>query len=204
MPCQATLQRQHLSCSCVALHDQESIDTVVTMTFANQPRMPGSQVPMRRSAQVAGHALECLMLLCLQMRTINTQTALCLSLWWWVLHSAGQWREASRHRELLLAYLQQESGVGTLLDTRRAREYDADNLVDQYLNQKDVQVPPWHPASPMVCKKSLVLDKPCGCHCWSLVCSKPGSSRVRSFTNLRVDGNDGYLGAKAIGILLPA
>ena len=52
----------------------------------------------------------------------------------------GQWKEASRQRELLLAYLQRESGVGTLLDTRRIRDYDADNLVDQYLNLKDVQV----------------------------------------------------------------
>ena len=54
--------------------------------------------------------------------------------------SAGQWKEASRQRELLLAYLQRESGVGTLLDTRRTRDYDADNLVDQYLNLPEVQV----------------------------------------------------------------
>lgn len=52
----------------------------------------------------------------------------------------GQWKEASRQRELLLAYLQQQSGVGTMLDTRRTRDYDADGLVDQYLNLKDVQV----------------------------------------------------------------
>ena len=52
----------------------------------------------------------------------------------------GQWKEASRQRELLLAYLQRESGVGTLLDTRRTRDYDADNLVDQYLNLKIDQV----------------------------------------------------------------
>lgn len=52
----------------------------------------------------------------------------------------GQWQEASRQRELLLAYLQQQSGVGTMLDTRRTRDYDADGLVDQYLNLKDVQV----------------------------------------------------------------
>ena len=54
---------------------------------------------------------------------------------------AGQWKEASRQRELLLAYLQQQSGAGTMLDTRRTRDYDADALVDQYLNLKDVQVP---------------------------------------------------------------
>ena len=54
---------------------------------------------------------------------------------------AGQWKEASRQRELLLAYLQQQSGAGTMLDTRRLRDYDADALVDQYLNLKDVQVP---------------------------------------------------------------
>lgn len=52
----------------------------------------------------------------------------------------GQWKEASRQRELLLAYLQQQSGAGTMLDTRRTHDYDADNLVDQYLNRKDVQV----------------------------------------------------------------
>ncbi|DBB10125.1 TPA: hypothetical protein ACH3X3_001709 [Trebouxia sp. C0006] len=53
--------------------------------------------------------------------------------------SAGEWKEASRQRELLLAYLQQQSGVGTLLDTRRTRDYDADSLVDKYLNLKEVQ-----------------------------------------------------------------
>lgn len=58
---------------------------------------------------------------------------------------AGQWKEASWQRELLLAYLQQQSGAGTMLDTRRTRDYDADNLVDQYLNLKDVQVD-LHPA----------------------------------------------------------
>ena len=52
----------------------------------------------------------------------------------------GEWKEASRQRELLLAYLQQQSGVGTLLDTRRTRDYDADSLVDKYLNLKEVQV----------------------------------------------------------------
>ena len=52
----------------------------------------------------------------------------------------GQWQEASRQRELLLAYLQQQCGAGTMLDTRRTRDYDADNLVDQYLNRGDVQV----------------------------------------------------------------
>ena len=52
----------------------------------------------------------------------------------------GHWQEASRQRELLLAYLQQQSGAGTMLDTRRTRDYDADNLVDQYLNRRDVQV----------------------------------------------------------------
>ena len=72
-----------------------------------------------------------------------------------MLNTTGQWSEASRHRELLLAYLQQESGAGTLLDTRRTRDYDADNLVDQYLNQKNVQVPPWHSASPMVFAQKL-------------------------------------------------
>jgi len=53
---------------------------------------------------------------------------------------SGEWKEASRQRELLLAYLQQQSGVGTLLDTRRTRDYDADSLVDKYLNLKEVQV----------------------------------------------------------------
>lgn len=57
-----------------------------------------------------------------------------------VVMCAGQWAEASRQRELLLAYLQQQTGAGTMLDTRRTRDYDADNLVDQYLNLLDVQV----------------------------------------------------------------
>ncbi|KAL3157467.1 hypothetical protein ABBQ32_011934 [Trebouxia sp. C0010 RCD-2024] len=53
--------------------------------------------------------------------------------------SQGQWKEASRHRAMLMAYLQHETGVGTLLDTRRTRDYDPDNLVDQYLNLEEVQ-----------------------------------------------------------------
>lgn len=44
---------------------------------------------------------------------------------------------------MLMAYLQHETGVGTLLDTRRTRDYDPDNLVDQYLNLEEVQVSSW-------------------------------------------------------------
>ena len=34
------------------------------------------------------------------------------------------------------------SGVGTLEDMRRYRDYDADKTVDRYLNEPDVKVQP--------------------------------------------------------------
>ena len=52
---------------------------------------------------------------------------------------AGLWAEAHTAREALLGYLTAASGVGTLLDTRRARDYDPDLAVDRYLNQPAVQ-----------------------------------------------------------------
>ena len=52
---------------------------------------------------------------------------------------AGLWAEAHTARESLLGYLTRASGVGTLLDTRRARDYDPDLAVDRYLNQPAVQ-----------------------------------------------------------------
>ena len=55
---------------------------------------------------------------------------------------AGLWAEAHQARESLLGYLTAASGVGTLLDTRRARDYDPDLAVDRYLNQPAVQARP--------------------------------------------------------------
>lgn len=63
--------------------------------------------------------------------------------------------------------MQHESGVGTLLDTRRTRDYDADNLVDQYLNLKEVQVSSIHSAasaSSVTCaRKLLEIERLSGC-----------------------------------------
>ncbi len=55
------------------------------------------------------------------------------------MRPAGLWEEAHQARESLLGYLTRASGVGTLLDTRRARDYDPDLAVDRYLNQPAVQ-----------------------------------------------------------------
>lgn len=57
-------------------------------------------------------------------------------------HRAGLWEEAHQARGRLLAYLTEVSGVGTLLDTRRARDYDADACVDRYLNLPAVKARP--------------------------------------------------------------
>lgn len=54
--------------------------------------------------------------------------------------AAENWDEAHRHREALLEYLTTVSGVGTLLDHRRYRDYDADKNVDRFLNQPEVKV----------------------------------------------------------------
>ena len=52
----------------------------------------------------------------------------------------GAWQRASSHRGALLQHLQDVIGAGTLLDYRRRRDYDADKLVDKYLNQEEVKV----------------------------------------------------------------
>ncbi|KAK9835972.1 hypothetical protein WJX81_002745 [Elliptochloris bilobata] len=55
------------------------------------------------------------------------------------LITLGLWDQAHQAREALLGYLTRASGVGTLLDTRRARDYDPDATVDRYLNQPAVK-----------------------------------------------------------------
>ena len=51
-----------------------------------------------------------------------------------------RWEEAHTQREELMGSIIEWSGVGTLEDFRRYRDYDADKLVDQYLNQPAVKV----------------------------------------------------------------
>ena len=51
-----------------------------------------------------------------------------------------RWEEAHAQREELMGSITRWSGVGTLEDFRRYRDYDADKLVDQYLNQPAVKV----------------------------------------------------------------
>ena len=51
-----------------------------------------------------------------------------------------RWEEAHAQREELMGSIIRWSGVGTLEDFRRYRDYDADKLVDQYLNQPAVKV----------------------------------------------------------------
>ena len=53
---------------------------------------------------------------------------------------AGAWKEAHAQREELMSRIIEWSGVGTLEDMRRFRDYDADHLVDKYLNQPAVKV----------------------------------------------------------------
>ncbi|CAK0783932.1 hypothetical protein CVIRNUC_007135 [Coccomyxa viridis] len=50
-----------------------------------------------------------------------------------------RWEEAHAQREELMGSIIRWSGVGTLEDFRRYRDYDADKLVDQYLNQPAVK-----------------------------------------------------------------
>lgn len=52
---------------------------------------------------------------------------------------SGAWPEAHRQREVLLQYLTESSGVGTLLDHRRFRDYDADKNAERYCNQAPVK-----------------------------------------------------------------
>ena len=52
---------------------------------------------------------------------------------------AGAWREAHAQREELMGRIIEWSGVGTLEDYRRFRDYDADKTVDRYLNKPAVK-----------------------------------------------------------------
>ena len=61
----------------------------------------------------------------------------------------------------LLAYLTEASGVGTLLDTRRARDYDADACVDRYLNQPAVKARPGPRQDPSTDMYMSRLLQPC-------------------------------------------
>jgi len=56
--------------------------------------------------------------------------------------TAGRWKEAHAHREELMGQIIKWSGVGTMEDMRRYRDYDADKTVDRYLNEPDVKVQP--------------------------------------------------------------
>ncbi|KAK9836018.1 hypothetical protein WJX81_006526 [Elliptochloris bilobata] len=51
----------------------------------------------------------------------------------------GSWADAQRNRQALLDFLTGASGVGTLLDTRRAAGYDHTNRVRRFLNQAHVK-----------------------------------------------------------------
>ena len=52
---------------------------------------------------------------------------------------AGAWAEAHAQREELMGRIIKWSGVGTLEDFRRFRDYDADKTVDRYLNKPAVK-----------------------------------------------------------------
>lgn len=51
-----------------------------------------------------------------------------------------RWREAHAEREALLQYIQASSGVATLYDLRRRREYDSRDNVGKFVNRPDVKV----------------------------------------------------------------
>ncbi|KAL4855518.1 Serine carboxypeptidase-like 50 [Chlorella vulgaris] len=55
------------------------------------------------------------------------------------LITAGLWEAAHELRGALLAHIQGSAGVATLMDMQRSEEYDADKLVDCYLNLREVQ-----------------------------------------------------------------
>ena len=57
-----------------------------------------------------------------------------------MLNPAERWADAHTLRQELLDYLTRVSGVGTLLDSRRFVDYDAEKAVDRYLNLPHVQV----------------------------------------------------------------
>lgn len=56
---------------------------------------------------------------------------------------AENWEEAAKLRLELLKGMQDLTGVGTLLDYRRSKDYDSEKLVDRYLNQQHVKVQPF-------------------------------------------------------------
>ncbi|KAK9811811.1 hypothetical protein WJX72_010540 [[Myrmecia] bisecta] len=49
------------------------------------------------------------------------------------------WKTAHERREELLEFISTSGGLATLLDMRRARDYDADQAVDRYLNLAEVK-----------------------------------------------------------------
>ena len=51
----------------------------------------------------------------------------------------GAWKEAHAQREELMGLIIKWSGVGTMEDYRRFRDYDADKTVDRYLNKPAVK-----------------------------------------------------------------
>ena len=53
---------------------------------------------------------------------------------------AGKWGAAHRRRGDLLGFIARAAGAATLLDVRRYEEYDADKMVDRFLNQANVKV----------------------------------------------------------------
>lgn len=56
---------------------------------------------------------------------------------------AAQWDAAHEVRGKVLDYIAEASGAATLLDVRRAQDYDAHKHVDAFLNQKHVKVVAW-------------------------------------------------------------
>lgn len=82
--------------------------------------------------------------------------------------------QATTKRSALLEFIQQQSGVATLLDVRRTEGYDAHKAVDALLDSADVRK--WMGASDKVCREVLWTRRgmragqmePCGCgwHFW--------------------------------------
>ncbi len=53
---------------------------------------------------------------------------------------AGAWQTAWERRSDLLEFIRSAGGLGTMLNYRRLGDYDDNNLVERYLNDKGVQV----------------------------------------------------------------
>ena len=60
----------------------------------------------------------------------------------WLL-CTGNWSQASQQRQDIVDFLQNCSGVGTMLDVRRYSDYDANDTVSHYLNLAPVKVSFW-------------------------------------------------------------